>query len=252
MKTPAAFFPIALALGAMMLVPVAGVKAQDAREEGPTDIEKCQTIDKPGSYRLVNNLKTGPNASCLVITADFVAIDLAGFTITGGGSNTFPRVGAGIAAAPSSGRLVGIAVRNGSISGFSTGVNLFSADASIVGGLRVTGDGMMTINGITANEIVRGNTVFFIAGGPNEGVGITATGIVTGNFVSLSRVAEYEIGPGSTVIGNTAVGLDGTFPTRGFSVFCPSNVTDNTAINNPGGNIVLQTVGCTVTNNAAP
>jgi hypothetical protein len=51
MRRPAAFFPIALALGAMMVAPVAG-----AREEGPIEIEKCQTISKSGSYKLVNNL----------------------------------------------------------------------------------------------------------------------------------------------------------------------------------------------------
>jgi hypothetical protein len=49
------FFQIALALGAMMLVPVAGARTQDA-QEGPIEIEKCRTIDKPGSYTLVNNL----------------------------------------------------------------------------------------------------------------------------------------------------------------------------------------------------
>jgi hypothetical protein len=69
-------------------VPWAGAQAQDAREQGPTEIEKCQTISKPGSYKLINNLKAGNNADCLVITASFVTIDLAGFTITGRGSPT--------------------------------------------------------------------------------------------------------------------------------------------------------------------
>jgi len=55
MKRFAALFPIALALGAIILVPRVGAQAQDARE-GPTEIEKCQTISHPGSYKLVNNL----------------------------------------------------------------------------------------------------------------------------------------------------------------------------------------------------
>ena len=72
----AAFFPIALALGVIILAPRAGGQAQDARE-GPTEIEKCRTIDKPGSYKLVNNLTfTGTTGVCLQITADFVTIDL--------------------------------------------------------------------------------------------------------------------------------------------------------------------------------
>ena len=84
----AAFFPIVFALGAIILTGGA-----IAREEGPTEIEKCRTIDKPGSYKLVNNL-TGPLSGpgdCLEIAADFVTIDLAGFTISGpGGFNPPP------------------------------------------------------------------------------------------------------------------------------------------------------------------
>ena len=85
MKTAASFFPIALAIGAIILAPLSGAKAQDA-QEGPIEIEKCQTISKPGSYKLVNNLTfTGTTGTCLLISADNVTIDLAGFTITGPG-----------------------------------------------------------------------------------------------------------------------------------------------------------------------
>ena len=38
---------------------------------------------------------------------------------------------------------------------------------------------------------------------------------------------------------------------RGISVQCPSNVTDNTAVNN-GTNLFLQGDGCNNTNNVAP
>jgi hypothetical protein len=34
----------------------AGAQAQDARQEGPIEIDKCQTISQPGSYKLVKNL----------------------------------------------------------------------------------------------------------------------------------------------------------------------------------------------------
>jgi hypothetical protein len=43
MRRPAALFPIVLAFGAIILAPGAG-----AREAGPTEIEKCQTITKAG------------------------------------------------------------------------------------------------------------------------------------------------------------------------------------------------------------
>jgi len=224
MKGAAAVFPIALALGAMILMPRAGAKAQDAREEGPTEIKKCRTIDNPGSYKLVRNLTATGSADCLVITASFVTIDLAGFAITGGGS---PGNGAtGIrTVAPSSSSLSGIAVRNGSISGFFNAVDLSSADGSIVEALRALGfdDGVFASGtGISANGIVRGNTVSAYTGG------ISATGVVTGNSANRNFGGIFA-GAGSTVIGNIA---NGNFRI-GIGATCPINLTDNTAINNP-------------------
>src|SRR6516164_9957808 len=128
MRKPAALFVIALALGAMILAPLAGARA-DGREEGPFEIEKCQTIDKPGSYKLVNNLTfSSLTGTCLTITASFVTIDLAGFTISGQ-SATATAIEAG-------NDTTGIAVRNGTISSFGSGVDL-RGNSSIVEGLRV-------------------------------------------------------------------------------------------------------------------
>jgi hypothetical protein len=97
---------------------------------------------------------------------------------------------------------------------------------------------------------VRGNTVS-VASAPNGSVGISATGIVNGNYVFNDRSFGIEVGEGSTVIGNTVTGTGG-FPAIGLLVDCPSNVTNNTAVNNPGGNIVLNGNGCNDTNNVAP
>jgi hypothetical protein len=217
-----------LALGAITLTPGL-VRAQDFREEGPVEIEKCQTIDKPGSYKLVRDITfTGSTGACLLITADFVTIDLAGFTISGPG---LPSITTAILG-PSTSSLQGIAVRNGSISNFSVGVGLGSADGSIVEGLRIFGGNCPCIFGIAANGIVRRNTVLDFRG-QGEGTGIAAAGTVTGNYVAGSQLAGMQIGPGSTVIGNTSVNNDG--PLGGIVVSCPSNVTDNTAVNNAGG-----------------
>jgi hypothetical protein len=246
MKRSAAFFSIALALGAITLVPRAGARTQDAREEGgPIEIEKCQTISNPGSYKLVNNLTfTGATGTCLQIIADSVTIDLAGFTISGPvplGAVSGPTA---IAAGDNSS---GIAVRNGSISGLGVGVDL-GGGGSIVEGLRVF---RATVVGISATGVVKGNTVVGIADGPGSGVGIVATGIVTSNYVNFDRAGGIEIGEGSTVIGNTALGRP-DFRSFGISVSCPSNVTNNTALNNPAGNLILFGTGCNDTNNVAP
>jgi hypothetical protein len=117
--------------------------------------------------------------------------------------------------------------------------------------LRVVGLGLMGGVGIGATGIVRGNTVRFVGNGPGgEGVGIIATGIVTGNFAG-NNGRGMEIGEGSTVIGNTVTGNR----QLGISVACPSNVTDNTAVNTGRGpNLVLTgpVSLCNNTNNVAP
>ena len=237
MGTPASVFTIALALGPIILAPVGASARADGREEGPFEIEKCQTIDKPGSYKLVNNLVA--TNDCLVITADFVTIDLAGFTIKAGTLG----IGKGIAAQD----VMGIAVRNGSISGFSSGVDL-GDDGSIVEGLRVVGGAsFFTVLGIAAKGIVKGNFVAEFGGsGSVPGIGIDATGTVASNYVLNGGFAGIRIGQGSTVIGNTIMDAF-----SGLVVDCPSNLTDNTAVNN-GTNLVLNGDGCNNTNNVAP
>jgi parallel beta-helix repeat protein len=195
---------------------------------------------------------------CLVITASHVTIDLAGFLIEGKGDAIF-------AAGPPP--LRGITVRNGSIlSESGTAVNLLRADGSIVEELSISiqDEG----SGISANGIVRGNTVAGFAGGLffRFGTGISASGVVTDNSVSgLSQgtgisasgtvrgntATNNQIGivveAGSTVIGNTA-----TNNTQiGIEANCPSVLVHNTATNN-GTNLVLNGQGCTNKDNVAP
>jgi hypothetical protein len=231
MRKSAALFPIVFALGATI---VAGPGAQAA----PTAITGCQTISQSGSYVVANNLfNINFGATCLIITANDVTIDLAGFSIAAD-----PRRGAGIqAVAPSSGHLQGIAVRNG-----ASTVDLDSADLSIVEGLRVNCGFPLPIgNGIIARGIVKGNTVGASVG-TTCSTGISATGTVTGNYVVNSRTG-IKIGQWSTVIGNTA-----TNNTEfGIVADCPSNLTDNTAVNN-GTNLVLNGEGCHNEDNVAP
>jgi hypothetical protein len=211
---------------------VVGAQERAFRQEGPIAIEKCQTIDKPGSYKLVNNLTAPSNTDCLVINASFVTIDLDGFSISSGGGTAGEGVNGSVL---SPHQLHGIAVRNGSIANFSVGVNLSAPDFSIVEGLRVSGGGIIAVG------IVRGNVV------RNAATGILGGGIVTGNYAVANGVG-LDIDPGSTVIGNLAD--DNT--SFGIRVSCPSNVTDNTAANNPQGNLVLNGNGCNNTNNVAP
>lgn len=246
-------FPLVFALGGSILSSLPGAHADTrhfsgAGQEGAIEIEKCQTISQPGSYELVDNLIfNGPaGGTCLSITASFVTIDLAGFTITSNVDN--PTSETAIAAPDDT--TTGITVRNGSISGsFRTRVSL-AGDGSIVEGLRVSGVSGLGGTGISAKGIIRNNTVIGIAGsGPGNGVGINATGVITGNYSSNNRIGIVA-GVGSTVIGNTVMNSS----EEGIFANCPSNVTDNTVTGN--GPLVLPTPpsgsGCNDTNNVAP
>jgi hypothetical protein len=240
MKTPASCFAVALAAGAITFTP-GFVRAQDFREEGPIEIEKCQTIDKPGSYRLVRNLTfTGSTGACLVIVTDFVSINLAGFNISGRG--LLGTLGIVADASVVGRRLLGLTVRNGSISNFNSGMTLEAADGSIVEGLRVIGPGPAGGFGIDAHGIMKGNTVVSV-----PATGIFGSGLFAGNYVAGGGQG-IGADAGSTLIDNTVVNNQ----LRGIVVDCPSNVTDNTAVNNTGGNLVLNGNGCNDTNNVAP
>jgi hypothetical protein len=230
MRTPALLSPIALAVGVIIVAPAAS-----ARE--PTSIKACGTISQPGSYELANNLTaTSTDGNCLVITTGGpVTIDLAGFLITGNPSFPIPNArGTGILADTGS-----VAVRNGSISGFDTGINL----SGVVEGLRIFSN---RIGGV-ASGIVRDNIVTRNGGISGfRGGGLSATGIVTGNYVH-SNDTGLAAGQGSTVIGNTVTDNNNI---SGLTVACPSNVTNNTVINRTiEGNFVLEGEGCTNTNN---
>ena len=88
---------------------------------GPKKINKCMTITKSGSYIVIKNLRASAktNGNCIIIDADFVTLDLNGFTLTGLGNDT----GNGVS---DYGYVrQGIVVRNGKVTKFSTGIRLY-------------------------------------------------------------------------------------------------------------------------------
>jgi hypothetical protein len=243
MRKSTVLFTFALALGAVFHTPGAGANE-------PTKITECGTIVRPGSYVLTKNLTAA--GDCLVVNADFVSIDLAGFLITGDGT------GAGIRADPVGPESAqGIAVRNGTIAGFEFGVAMI-AIGSIVEGVRAVGNSSTGIftSGIVRNNTAVGNRIHgIIATGTvsgniaedNDQNGIFGAGTVSGNTARRNRGGGIGAGGGSTVSGNTAEGNG-----QGISVSCPSNVIGNTATNNAGGNLVLGGEGCNNIDNLAP
>src|SRR5262245_3109539 len=93
---------------------VAGAGAQDvgADPRGATLITSCQTLSVPGSYILGKSLTAV--GTCLVIAADFVTLDLDGQVVTGNGT--------GLGITDNSSARQGLAVRNGTVTGFLTGI----------------------------------------------------------------------------------------------------------------------------------
>jgi hypothetical protein len=225
MKASAALVSIALTLGAAVLVSGRAAQAE------PIAINTCQHITKPGSYVLARNLSSTGN--CLVIAASSVTIDLAGFSIVG------PGVGpTGILANPG---VEFTAVRNGSISNFTTCVQLENDGSAVVEHLRVSG----CVNGIQASGIVNSN----IVEGYDSGLAIQSTGLISGNRVFNSH-SGIDVGTGSTVIGNT-ITRGGGASNFGIQVSCPSNVIDNT-VTDYLMNLALIGTGCNTANNVAP
>ena len=109
-------------------------------------INKCKTIDKPGSYKLTRNLTA--TGDCLVITADYVTINLNGYRILGDGT--------GHCITDDGNALEGIVIINGTVAGCLDGIHLaiqtplqiYAAAVSKRGdgstGVRVEGDEVIT------------------------------------------------------------------------------------------------------------
>src|SRR4051812_24122655 len=219
--------------------------------DGILSVSTCRIIDKPGSYALAKNIAArqqdlrpvGP--SCILIIADFVSLDLRGYTLSGPGS------GFGIySTANSSGQYpIATHVRNGSVSNFERGIAL-EGDGHTAENVRLaknTGAGL-TLDGTGS----RAEGVHAL----NNGNGI----LCFGGFGHSVRHSEVNLNgsginlnacPGSSIIGNTVSGNGGD----GIVAKCPSIILQNTAFQNAGSDIVtdLPVPACTrADNNPAP
>jgi hypothetical protein len=216
-------------------------------------------ITEAGSYRLSSNLVVPSGANAINITVSNVTIDLNGFAISGSGSS---------AISGGSTPITGVSVRNGTISGPSSGINLGNCTGcsvqqmlieNSVNGISVGPTALVSSNvvtGFTAGSAVGtaivagvystiiGNTV----SGPAFGIQAAANSSVSGNTVSNIYSVGILVDVYSTVSGNTATGSN-----VGIAVNCPVNLLGNTALTNAFGNIFYQSgSGCNSVNNLAP
>ena len=228
--------------------------------DGVKPIDRCQTIQvgDRSTFVLVKNLFSS-GGDCLVINSSDVTLDLEGFTINGSGT------GRGIT---SSASVYNVTVRNGTVRAFAVGVSL-GGNGNVVENVRIadnTDTGLFLGAGSLArNLIVQGNFQFGVIlstactmkdsivranGNSALSIGLSAGpgSTVTGNTIWANIGTGLFGSTGGTVIGNTVLDTIGL----GISVICPANILQNTATANPGGNLVLNGIGCNVDNNVAP
>jgi parallel beta-helix repeat protein len=216
-------------------------------------------IKEAGSYRLSGNLVVSAGANAINITVSNVTLDLNGFTISGPGSSAISGASTPISA---------VSVRNKTISGLNSGVDLGNCTGcsiqqmiiengpngiNVGPGARVSSNlitgvtqGFVLGNGIVAgvNSTIVGNTVT----ASTFGIQAASSSTVSGNTVSNSYSVAINVGIYSTASGNTA-----TNSNTGILVSCPANLLGNTALANAFGNISYNSgSGCNSVNNLAP
>ncbi len=210
----------------------------------PTRINSCQTITQSGSYELTRNLTAA--GDCIILAANFVTVDLGGFTITGKGT------GIAVLTDQQANRR-GYVVRHGMVTNFRRGVDLSNAIDAVIEGIYAENNSEV---GIVAgfSSIVTGNVV---RGTGEVGIQALDGSIVRGNVVIGTQKGSLNLGNGIVVTRGTLVSGNTSDFNAGHGIFvgCPSNVIGNTAIQNSDGNITINPAtptGCNLNDNVAP
>ena len=193
-------------------------------QAAPRVLNNCTTINESGAYVVGRNISA--TGDCFVIAADFVNLDLDGFTLTGNGtgagiSQLMPVFGVG-------GRR-GMVVRNGAVTNFQRGVALEFSIGGRVEGMTVSGNTGTAIRLGDNGAAVR-NTVMNNGG---NGIEIALGGLAEGNQVRDNGVGIL-MGNGANVTGNTVGHNTGS----GIVVFEGGLVSNNSSRNNTGNGIV--------------
>lgn len=224
------------------------------------------TLSQSGSYRLSGNLTVPDvNTTAIQITADFVTVDLNGFSIIGPNICTpNPTIcsaqgsGTGVLVANGPGnRPQGARVLNGTVRGMGLNGIFLAGRLNAVERVNAHGNGDLGISLATGSvidssasvnksigiraEIISGSTAV-----QNGGSGIFVFNLATGNLAVLNGENGMSIFGNATVTGNTSLSNKGS----GILAACPSNIFGNTTSGNQGDAITTSGIGCKLTNNA--
>ena len=226
------------------------------------------TITQPGSYKLSGNLTVADaNTTAIRIAADYVTLDLNGFSIIGPVTCTSspavcPPAGTGVGVdahqpegtpSPRSFRVVNGTVRGmGNLGIFITGlgssVENVRADTNAGGGILAAGtvnNSAATLNGSFGifAITVRGS---YMSDNHDVGLQLDGSGGVASDNIASFNGSHGISAPNGTVTNNTTV-RNVQFE---ISALCPSVVVNNTVVSNTAGSITTSRDGCVLVNNA--
>jgi hypothetical protein len=197
----------------------------------PRLVTNCMAITQPGSYIVFNNIQA--TGDCLVVQSDFVTIDLSGFAISGNGT------GAGVVEHLAVGRR-GITIRNGTITGFASAIQLGNSTAVTVERIHATAN---TFAGVIAGDTSDVSNCKIIGNGSGNAINLGQRALVSGNIVNDNQGTGIFVGLGSNVIGN-AVGRNQT----GISTAEGALVVNNVSRNNRSYGISMDCPGAAIAN----
>lgn len=191
------------------------------------------TISQPGSYVLKSALNPPPSEVGIQAEADFVTLDLAGFSVSR--TSVGPNGIAGVLVLN-----VGIEVRNGHVSGMGAGC-IQMGEAGIVRGVLAED---CAGNGITASSSVMSGNRTRRSG--NIGILAFSTSVLRENVSDQSSAGGIVALSGSVALGNTASSNDA----RGLFAGLGSVAVNNTASRN-GTSGIHAAAGCLIEANTA-
>jgi hypothetical protein len=178
---------------------------------------KITAATNSGSYRLTGNLTAPLGTDAIDATAPIVTIDLNGFSITGNGS-------VGVNAAVGD-----VTVENGTVTGFSTGINVGAS--GIVRNVHADANG----SGITVgnNSVVEGCTANNSTGASGAAISCAGVCVISGNTASGNGKLDGIdcVGNGCLISNNTANANTTGIDCKGTGCL----ISGNTIFNNTTG-----------------
>ena len=226
---------------ALVTAVLLGALASRAGADGAVNISACQTLSSPNTvYKLTTDLQSC--ATCFVITADRITLDLQGHSVTSSCGQTNDGI---------RGSRDLTVIKNGTVQGYKNAISLGGPRTSLLGVAVRDSDIGMNLTGpktLVKSCEASGNFLGIVVGDrgqvqqcnvhDNSGVGIIADGdncLVTMNTLDKNP-AGIQVGNGDkcTVSYNTVTASTGTGIEVGFNFGTGYLVTRNVVLNSGG------------------